>query len=692
MARQPRQSTSASSAKAPGLYPAPFHHKGLGYFWVLNDRCDPDYLQPQLDAFAKAGNVAALCLHPRPGLLTPYGSTQWWEFIREMSTRIAKKGLDVWLYDEDPYPSGAASGRVFYEHPEYNARQIEKFEFDPTCMEPEFFTFPVGQLLWAGLVPANGGPSDKVVDLTDRVGTLRRYWETWERWDSRFFYPETPRYGTKRADTGKPEYGMITPKIPTGMKLVAFITRPIVYDWITWGGLPDSFNPKATQYFIDLTHENYKKYVGHMFGNEIKAIFTDEPKYYSRFAWTTGMQDIFKDRFGYDLLPRLHQLFNDTTDPQSILTRLNYRQLLGDLFIDGWVKPVSQWCGKNKLELVGHISPEDDLIEQANYVSNLQPTYKHFGMAGLDIIIPALGDKRHPILSIGSIAGASAQQQHMLKGCMSETGACSGDQPQFPKIGHMLKWQTMLGVTSIVMHCAYSSTRGPRAFEYPPNYGPNNKTAWPHMVKIHKELAQIQEYTWGARQIAPVAVLWPIRTYWIKNYDWQNEVEGHRKQFIDLISTLLDNQVGVHIIDEDVLQEAKANQGELSIGLARYNHILVPTATILQTGTIKALAKAAKADVKVSLTGLVPGRQFEADKVTEIDWSFAKVSPTESVVKTLPRIIDIQSDGTDIRCTAWEKAGVTTRILMNIQEKAATVKAEGKTIKLAAGEVKFLKG
>src|SRR5690606_18379914 len=134
---------------------------------------------------------------------------------------------------------------------------------------------------------------------------------------------------TKRADTSKPEYGMITPAIPAGMKLVAFVSRTITYDWITWGGLPDSLNPKATQYFIELTHEKYKKYVGHMFGKEIKAIFTDEPKYCSRFAWTSGMENSFKDRFGYDLFPRMYQLFNDSTDSQSILTRLNYRQHVG---------------------------------------------------------------------------------------------------------------------------------------------------------------------------------------------------------------------------------------------------------------------------------------------------------------------------------------------------------------------------
>jgi hypothetical protein len=680
------------SSTPASVYPAPFHQKGLGYFWVLNDRCDPDQLQPQLDAFAKAGNVAALCLHPRPGLLTPYGSTEWWEFIKEMSIRISKKGLDTWLYDEDPFPSGAASGKVFYDYPEYNARQIEKFEFDPTVMDPEFFTFPVGHLLWAGLVPAQGGPSKSVVDLTDHVGILRRHWETWERWDSRFFYADTPRYGTKRADTSKPEYAIKVPQIPAGMKLMGFVARPLVFDWITWGGLADSLNPKATDYYIKLTHEKYKNYVGNMFGNEIKAIFTDEPKYYSKTPWTPGFNELYQEKLGYDLKPRLYQLFNDSTDAQSIITRLHFRQFIGDLFINSWVKPVSQWCRKNKLELVGHISPEDDPIEQASYISNMFPTYPHFGLAGLDVIIPALGDKRHPILSIGSIAGMSAQQQNMMKGVMSETGACAGDNPPFPKMGHIFKWQTMLGVTSIIVHCAYSSQRGPRSFEYPPNYGPNNTTAWPQMVKIHKELADLQQYTWGARNVAPVAVVWPIRTYWIHGYDWQNDTTGHRRQFHELVAALLDKQIGIQLLDEEMLQKATIKNGELTVGLARFKHVVIPTATILQSASIKALAKAAKAGVTVQLTGVIPDKQYEGDQLTGVDWSFAKASNTPDTVASLPRHINIEGDATDIRCTAWEKDGVATRLLMNIQEKTVTLKVDGKPLKLAAGEVKILRG
>ena len=64
-------------------------------------------------------------------LRVPYGGEDWFNMIRKTTERCAKLGLQVWLYDEDPYPSGAVGGRVFIERPEFEFRAIERFEFNP---------------------------------------------------------------------------------------------------------------------------------------------------------------------------------------------------------------------------------------------------------------------------------------------------------------------------------------------------------------------------------------------------------------------------------------------------------------------------------------------------------------------------------------------------------------------------------
>ena len=685
-----------------------FHRKGLAYFWVLNDRCELDKLQPQLEAFAKSKDTSAICIHPRPGLLVPYGSQEWWDLIRELCVRAAKLGVPVWLYDEDPYPSGAASGRVFLENPYFNARHVAKFEFDPTVMDTEFFGFSPGELLWAGLVPTTGGETADVVDLTHQVGSLRREWRTWEKWDSRWFYPDTPRYHTRRADTHKQEYALRTPKIPQGMKLVAFVSRATNFDWMSWEGLPDSLNPDATKYFIELTHEKYKKAVGDMFGKEIKAIFTDEPKPFGMQPWTWGMADDFKSKFGYDLRPRLFHLFIDTLDDESALTRLHFREYVGKRFEECWLKPVADWCRKNKLNLIGHISPEDDPIEQSTTVCNLFPLFNHFDLCGIDVIIPAAGDRHHPILNVGCTSAVSAAQQYGKAGVMSEIGACGGDEADPVKYARILQWQVVMGVTTPLMHCAHASTRGPRSFEYPPDYGPGG-TQWAGMQQIHPKLARLQDVIFDARQIAPVAIVWPIKTFHMRPSEMPVDPTGARRDFFTTLQACLDAQVGTHIIDEQGLVDAKIVGKELVLGRARYSHILLPSCLVLGAPALAVLKAASKAGVTVASVGKRPTRVLgrlkaatkPANKGAEgavagigslgpVDLEWLPTLDLQDAKTRLPRLLDLPGDTVDIRVTAWEKAGKTRKLVMNLNEKIYSCKVGAKTIKVKPAEVEIV--
>ena len=206
---------------------------------------------------------------------------------------------------------------------------------------------------------------------------------------------------------------------------------------------------------------------------------------------------------------------------------LHWREYCGRRF--GVAGAVSRWCHEHQLKLVGHISPEDDPIEQANCVSNLFPLFKHFDLAGIDLIIPAVGDRDHPLLNVGCTSANSFAQQHNKKGVMSETGACSGLDFTAEGFGRLVKWQTVMGITAPIVHCAFSSVRGLRAYDFPANYGPNNPNIWPGMPKLHHELAEIQEFIRDARQIAPVAILWTIRSFQMQNIDWLTDPTGMRR-------------------------------------------------------------------------------------------------------------------------------------------------------------------
>ncbi|MBL8175382.1 MAG: hypothetical protein JNK48_11980 [Bryobacterales bacterium] len=68
--------------------------------------------------------VRGLFIHPRPGLITPYLTEEWFKLVRYTVDGGARRGMHVWLYDENSYPSGFAGGNVTAAHPEtYNQGQ-----------------------------------------------------------------------------------------------------------------------------------------------------------------------------------------------------------------------------------------------------------------------------------------------------------------------------------------------------------------------------------------------------------------------------------------------------------------------------------------------------------------------------------------------------------------------------------------
>ena len=664
---------------------SPFPPPGCAYFWFLNDGCDFDHLRRQIHEFAQAG-VTAICPHARSGLLVPYAGADWFDLIRRIVQECAEVGLKVWLYDEDYCPSGVAGGWITAEYPEYVARAIECFQFDPAQMSTGLFCFPEGRLLWAGLVPDDEATEADAVDLKARVGMLRNRWEVYEEWDSRWYYPATPLYKCPRSWTCDTEFGLQVPDIPAGMRLVAFVARPVEPHG-SWNALPDALNASATEMFLKRIYDGYRDAVGEYFGSVIPAVFTDEPKYAGRHPWTPGMCEDFQVRYGYDLGPRLYDLFTAADTPRTMLTRIHYRQLCGERFRSAWLQPVHDWCHSNGLKLVGHISPEDDPVEQANTISNLFPTYRYFEIPGLDLIIPAVGDKDHPLINIGVVATVSAAQQQNRPGVLSESLGASGLDFTADGAQRILYWQTVMGMTTPVIHAAFASTEGPRLYDAPPDFGPDS-TRWDRMKQIHAEIVQYQRVILGARQEAPVAILWPIRTFLAMNREWQAGKGGLREDLALLLLRCLEQHIGVHLLDEADLWRAESEGNTLSLGLARYSHILVPPCIVLHDRTVNALQAIKDSGVDVRAVGNRPQWVQTQSTLVPADLSWCPCSAIDEAVAGLPRLVCIEGDcASMIRCSVWEKDEQRTMLLMNIGQSDCRVTIDGKPQKLPATRI-----
>lgn len=89
-------------------------------FFVWNGEVTEADIDKYLEDF-KAQGIGGVFIHPRPGLITEYLSERWFQLCRYAVEKASKLGMQVWLYDENSYPSGFAGGHVPAEMPEsYN--------------------------------------------------------------------------------------------------------------------------------------------------------------------------------------------------------------------------------------------------------------------------------------------------------------------------------------------------------------------------------------------------------------------------------------------------------------------------------------------------------------------------------------------------------------------------------------------
>ena len=85
--------------------------------WDWNDSISEKEITFQMEEFKKAG-IGGVFVHPRPGLVTEYISENWHQLFDYTVKKGTELGMEVWIYDENSYPSGFAGGHVPAEMPD----------------------------------------------------------------------------------------------------------------------------------------------------------------------------------------------------------------------------------------------------------------------------------------------------------------------------------------------------------------------------------------------------------------------------------------------------------------------------------------------------------------------------------------------------------------------------------------------
>jgi len=152
---------ATDSSEVLALFAEPPREYSSGPLWVWNDLLTEEQIVDTMKDLA-GQRVRQVFVHPRPGLMTPYLSEDWFRLWKVALKTAEKLDMNVWIYDENSYPSGFAGGLVPDAMPESGTLAVYRLTGDGyenvTNQAKAGKDSPAGRYLIASIRRANTSP------------------------------------------------------------------------------------------------------------------------------------------------------------------------------------------------------------------------------------------------------------------------------------------------------------------------------------------------------------------------------------------------------------------------------------------------------------------------------------------------------------------------------------------------------
>ena len=604
---------AAGSAAAPDswarlrqLFPAPPAEFSTLPFFVWNGEVTETDIDHHLAEF-KAQGINGIFIHPRPGMITPYLSDRWFQLCRYTVEKGKKLGMEVWLYDENSYPSGFAGGHVPAQMPEsYNQGQ---------------------GLALQKLAQLDGDAASKFALILKKTGD-----------------GFTEVTAGAAAEAGRKGEYYCFERVSYGGRA----------EWFGGFSYVDLIKPGVTEKFIEITMRGYEKTMGGEFGRALPGIFTDEPNISpprrNAMRWTPDLFEQFQKRWGYDLKPRLVSLFEETGDWRKV--RHNYYALLLELFIDRWAKPWNRYAEQHHLQWTGHYW-EHAWPNPGQGPDNMA-MYAWFHVPGIDMLfnqfredVSAQFGNARSVKELASVANQLGRRR-----TLSETYGGAGWELRFEDMKRLGEWEYVLGVNMMNQHLSFQTLAGARKHDYPQSFT-YHEPWWKHYHVLGNHFARLSLALSSGQQVNSTLVMEPTSSAWLYASPAQPQARMMEigKAFQDFVNQLEAAQIEYDLGSENIIKDrGKAAGGRLTVGQRSYGlMVLPPGLENLDSATAGLLADYLKAGGKV--LAFVEAPRFldgaETDRVKRLaaqyasQWTRAQ-SPAEEAAARLLADPDVE--------------------------------------------------
>jgi hypothetical protein len=551
-------------------------------FWSWNGDLEKEELIRQIHVMKEMG-MGGFFMHSRTGLRTEYLGDKWFDLINACADEAEKLGMEAWLYDEDRWPSGLAGGLVT-QYPEYRAKLLTMHVY----------------------APADFKADKKYLALFScRLDSLDLY----------DYRPVTARE---------------VKKLGGDRTVLAFFVRErdpgSFYNGYTD---VDRMSREATDYFIEITHEEYRKRCGDRLGKSIYGIFTDEPHrqaVISNFGsgghsyednlfipWTGRFADEFRERMGYDIMDKLPEIFYRPNGQSVSRVKWDYMETAQQLFLENWVIPYYQWCEENNIIFTGHFLHEDALTCQAVMQGSLMRSFEYMHYPGVDVLT-----EFNRKFWIGKQVQSVARQMGQPF-ILSELYGVTGWQFNFANHKYVGDWQALFGINLRCHHLSWYTMQGQAKRDYPASI--LHQSAWyKDYDYVETYYARLDYLLSLGEPVCDVLVINPVESVWSQiRLGWANgltpasqEILELEDQYSRMFYALQGNQIDFDYGDEDILKRhakiEKRPDGSalLHVGKASYRTVVLGGMTTIRSSTLEMLKEFAGAGGQIILAGDAP--------------------------------------------------------------------------------------
>ncbi|MCK0148232.1 hypothetical protein MWU78_21475 [Arenibacter sp. F26102] len=484
--------------------------------------------------------------------LTPSGMKTFKAFC----DKAKKADLELWLYDEQGYPSGNAGGRVMDKNPAWEAMGI--FKQDTIIAGGNIdYGVPPGKVIKAISIQHKD-----TVNLISHIKNGRLKYDFPSGASKLIVFSKAPLYDSFQASRN--------PGVPKG---------------ILTSHYPSLMIPEVTESFLEITHEAYVDLLGEDLGQYFIATFTDEPslmavsfplQQWSVIPWAEVLSDAIETRYGYRPEDRLVELFEDAGSTGQQL-RYQYFHTVGELVSTNYFKRIKTWCNEHNLKSGGHLLLEESMMAHVPLYGDIMACFREMDAPGLDALsnLPE-NTAVHAAKLASSAAELSGATRVMSEPCPVVDRRELGKEPTTEEVRGFINIQFTGGVTDFnnYLNLSNANTTEKKSFNE-------------YVGRIAQELR-------GGHGAAEVALFYPIESLWTAFVPepthivrWDTIGGGNRnaikieQAFRNSARHLFKNRWDYHIIDTKAIQDARVINGRLVHGALSWKMVILPQVNTL---------------------------------------------------------------------------------------------------------------